>query len=117
MRLNYQSTYANFKFDKASQIESVLIELLTPVDFILEGIDLSENGFSKESLALAQAMMLNFRFNRDGKRRSSKKKRHDQSKETTFPLYVAIKVYSHSGSKIIMNWLYFCTGVSISYSR
>ena len=78
MHLKCQSTDANFKFDKASQIESVPVELLTLVNFILEGIDLSEKGFSKESLALAQAMMFNFCFNRDGKRRSLKKKRHDQ---------------------------------------
>ena len=67
MHLTCQSTDANFNFDKASQIESVPIELLTLVNFILEGIDLSEKGFSKESIALAQAIMFNFRFNRDGK--------------------------------------------------
>ena len=67
MHLTCQSTDANFNFDTASQIESVPIELLTLVNFILEGIDLSEKGFSKESIALAQAIMLNFRFNRDGK--------------------------------------------------
>ena len=39
---------ANIKFDKASQIESVPVELLTQVSFILEGIDLSGKGFSKE---------------------------------------------------------------------
>ena len=43
-------------------------------------------------------MMFNFRFNRNGKRRSSKKKRYDQSKETPFFLYVVVKVYSYSGS-------------------
>ena len=41
MRLKYQSTNTNFKFDKPSQIESVPIELLTLVNFILQGIDLS----------------------------------------------------------------------------
>ena len=60
---------ANFKFDKASRIESVPIEFLTLVIFILKGIDLSEKGFSKESLGLAQAMMFNYYFNRDGNRR------------------------------------------------
>ena len=84
MRLKCQSTDANLKFDKTSQIESVPIEVLTLVNFILGGIDLSEKGFSKESLALAQAMIFNFCFNKDGKRQSLKKKRHDQSKETPF---------------------------------
>ena len=84
MHLKCQSTDANFKFDKTSQIESVPVELLTLVNFILEGIDLSEKGFSKESLALAQAIMFNFRLNRDGKRRSLKKNRHDQPKKKLF---------------------------------
>ena len=96
MRLKCQSKDANFKFDKASQIESVPIKLLALVNFILEGIDLSGKDFSKGSLALAQGMMFNLRFNRDGKRRLLKKKRLDQSKETPFRLYVAIKIYSHS---------------------
>ena len=116
MRLKCQSTDANFTFDKASQIKSVPIELLTLVNFILEGINLSEKGFSKESLALAQAMMFNFHFNRDGKRRPLKK-RHDQSKETPFPLYLAIKIYSYSRSKTMINWLHFCASISISYNR
>ena len=116
IHLKCKSTNAIFKFDKASQIESVPVELLTLVNFILEGIDLSEKGFSKESLALVQAMMFNFSFNRHGKRRSLKKKRHDQSKETPFPLYVAIKIYSHSRSKTMTNWLHFCASISISYN-
>ena len=99
------------------QTESVPIELLILFNFILEGIDLSEKGFSKESLALVQAMMFNFSFNRHGKRRSLKKKRHDQSKETLFPVYVAIKIYSHSCSKTMINWLHFCAGISVSYNR
>ena len=43
------------------------IEFLTLVNFILEGIDLSEKGFSKNPLALAKAMTLDFHFTRDGK--------------------------------------------------
>ena len=93
-RLKCQYMGANFTFDKASQVKPVPIELLTLAN--LEGIDLSEKGFSKESLELAQVMIFNFRFNRDGKRQSLKKKRHDQSKETSFPLQIAINIYSHS---------------------
>ena len=61
--------------------------------------------------------MFNFRFNRDGKRHSLEKKRHDQSKETPFSLYIAMKIYSHSRSKTMINWLHFCAGISISYNR
>ena len=111
MRLKCQSTDANFKFDKSSHIGSVPIELFTLVNFILEGINLSEKDFSKESLALGPAMMFNFHFSRDGKRQSLEKKRHDQSKEIPFPVYVATKIYSHSRSKIMIDWLHFCAGI------
>ena len=69
IRLTCQSTDTNFKSGKVNQIESVPVELLKLVNFILEGTDIPEKGFSKELLALAQPMMFNFRFNRDGKRR------------------------------------------------
>ena len=47
MRWKCQSTDASFKFDKASQIESVPIELLAPVNLILEGIDLWKGFFKR----------------------------------------------------------------------
>ena len=81
-----QSKDANFKIDKARKIESVPIELLTLVNFILERIDFSQTSFSKESIALAQAMMFNFYFNTDGKIQSLKKKWNDQLKETPLSL-------------------------------
>ena len=71
--LTCQSTDTNFKSGKVNQIESVPVELLKLVNFILEGTDIPEKGFSKELLALAQPMMFNFHFNRDGKRRLWKK--------------------------------------------
>ena len=86
MHLKCQSTDANYKFDKASQIESVPIELLTLVNFVLEGSNLYEKG-------------------------------HGQSKEKPFPLYIAIKIYSHSRSKTMINWLDFCAGILISYNQ
>ena len=92
------------------------IELFTLVNSILEGIDLSEKGFSKESLGLAQAMTFNFHFTSHGKRQLLKKKR-DWSKEILFPIYVAIKNYSHSCLLTMINWLYFCAGISLSYNR
>ena len=57
MRLKCQFTDSNFKFDKTIQIESVPIELISLVNFILERIDLFEKSFSKESFALAHAMI------------------------------------------------------------
>ena len=84
MCLKCQSTNSNFKFDKASQYKSVSIELLTLVNFVLEGIDLSEKGFSKRSLALARAMMFNFCFNKDEKRRSLKGRAMNNQKKHLF---------------------------------
>ena len=83
MRLKCQSMDA--KFDKTSQIESVPIELYTLANF--EGIDLSEKGFSKESLALAWVIMFNFCFSRYRKGHSLKKKRHEQQRNTLSPLH------------------------------
>ena len=76
--------HAGFKFCKACQNESVPIEHPILVKFILEGIDFSENGFSKESLALDQIMMFNFRFNRV-RREIVKEEDASPIKETLFP--------------------------------
>ena len=100
MQLKCQSMDGKFKLGNASQTESMPIDSLL-LNFILEGINLKR--FSKESLALTQAMMFNFCFNRDEKRRSSKKKRYNHSKRTLFLLYVAIKIYSHSRIKAIID--------------
>ena len=88
----------------------------TLINFVQDGISISEKGFTKESLSISQTLMYNFRLNRD-KKKPSLYKRHDRAKETPFPLYVAVKVYSASRSKTLLNWLYFCAGLSISYNR
>ena len=38
-----------------------------------------------------------------------------ESSCSPFPLYVAVKSYSSSRSKTLVNWLYFCTGISLPY--
>ena len=115
MLLKCQSNDSTMQFDKESQIQSVPIELLTLINFILEGIDLSTKGFSKESLFISQAMMFNFKSNRN-KEAPVVDKRHHISRETPFPLYSAIKIYSMSRSKTIINWLFSC-GLCINYKR
>ena len=116
MSLKCKSKNPDTGFDKQSQISSIPIELLTLVNFIQDGIDASVDGFSKESLAISQTILYNFRFNRD-KKQIALHKRHDQTKETPFPMYIAIKIYHETRSKTLINWLYFCAGISISYSR
>ena len=50
-----------------AQMESIPIELLTLINFVQDVIDASIKGFSKESLAISQTIMHNFRSNRDKK--------------------------------------------------
>ena len=90
MRLKCQSKTQDTSFDKQSQIKSIPIELLTLINFVQDGIDASVDGFSKESLAISRTILYNFRFNRD-KKQIALHKRHDQTKETSFPMYIANK--------------------------
>ena len=46
------------KIDNWAQIESVPIELLSLVNFLQDGIDLSNKGFSRESLTMSQIIIL-----------------------------------------------------------
>ena len=100
--------------DKKGQISSVPIELLTLINLLQDGINLKDEGFSKESLAISQVIMYNFRYN-VRKEGISSYKRHNQCTETPFPLYVAVKIYSKCRSKTLINWLYFVGGISLPY--
>jgi hypothetical protein len=60
--------------------------------------------------------MYNFKSNTK-KKEISQHRRHDKSKATPFPLYVAVKIYSTCHSKTLINWLHFSVGICISYSR
>ena len=53
------------KIDSRAQIESVPIELLSLVNFLQDGIDLSNKRFSRESLAMSQIIMYNFRSSKN----------------------------------------------------
>ena len=56
--------------------------------------------------------MYNFRYNVKNKEISSYKQ-HSKNTQPPFPLYVAVKFYSSSRSKTLVNWLYFCAGISL----
>ena len=58
--------------------------------------------------------MYNLRYNIKNKVISSYK-RHNKNTQSPFPLYVAVKLYSSSQSKILVDWLYFCAGISLPY--
>ena len=58
--------------------------------------------------------MYNFRYNIKNKRISSYKPRNKDT-HPPFLLYIAVKLYSSSRSKTLVNWLYVCAGISLPY--
>ena len=102
--------------DPQSQPDLVLIELVQLINFLQDGIDLNDKGYSKDALAISQTIMYNFRYNIKNKGMSSYK-RHSKNTQTPFPLCVAVKLYCLSPSKTLDNGLYFCAGISLSYKR
>ena len=59
--------------DLQSQLNSVPIELVQLINFLQDGIDLNDKGFSKEALTISQTIMCNFRYNIKTKEISSYK--------------------------------------------
>ena len=59
--------------DLQSQLDSVPIELVQLINFLQDGIDFNDKGYSKEALATYQTIMYNFRYNIKNKGISSYK--------------------------------------------
>ena len=76
---------------------------------------MNDKGYSKKALAISQTIMYNFRCNIKNKGISSYK-RHNKNTQPPFLLYVVIKLYSSSRSNTLVNWLYFCAGISLPYN-
>ena len=114
MHRKCQEHSLSLNVDFQSQLDSVPIELVQLINFLQDGIDLNEKGYSKEAVAISQTIMYNFRYNIKNKIVSSHK-RHNKNTQSPLPLYVAVKSYSSSRSKTLVNWLYFCAGMSLPY--
>ena len=114
MHRKCQEHSSSLNVDRQSQLDSVPIELMQLINFLQDGIDLNDKGYSKEALAISQTIMYNFRYNIKNKGISSYK-RPNKNTQPPFPLYVAVKLYSLSRSKTLVNWLYFCAGISLPY--
>ena len=112
MHRKCQEHSLSLNVDFQSQLDSVPIELVQLINFLQDGIDLNEKGYSKEAVAISQTIMYNFRYNIKNKIISSHK-RHNKNTQPPLPLYVAVKSYSSSRSKTLVNWLYFCAGISL----
>ena len=97
-----------------SRLDSVPTKLVQLINFLQEGIDLNDKGYSKEASVISQNIMCNFKYNIKNKGLSSYK-RHSQYTQPPFLLYDAVKLYSSSRSKTLVNWLYFCAGISLPY--
>ena len=112
MHWKCQEYSSSLNVDLQSPLDSVTIELVQLINFLQDGIDLNDKGYSKEALAISQTIMHNFRYNIKNKEISSYK-RHNKNTQPPFPLYVAAKLHSSIWLKTIVNWLYFCTGISL----
>ena len=97
-----------------SRLDSVPIKLVQLINFLQEGIDLKDKGYSKEASVISQNIMYNFKYNIKNKGLSSYK-RHSPYTQPPFLLYDTVKLYSSSRSKTLVNWLYFCAGISLPY--
>ena len=114
MHRKCQEHSSSLNVDLQSQLDSVLIELLQLINFLQDGVDLNDKSYSGEALAISQTIMYNFRCNIKNKGISSCKRRSKKT-QPPFSLYVALKLYSASQSKTLVNWLYFCAGISFPY--
>ena len=114
MHRKCQEQSSSLNVDLQRQLDLAPIELLQLINPLQDGIDLNDKGYSKEALATSQTIMYNFRYNTENKGISSYK-RHNKNTQPPFPLCVAVKLYSSSRSKTLVNWLYLCAGISLPY--
>ena len=52
---------SSLNFDLQSQLDSLPTELVQLINFLQDGIDLNDKGYSKEALAISQTITYNFR--------------------------------------------------------
>ena len=115
MHRKCQEHSSSVNVDLQSQLDlAIPIELVQSINFLEDGIDLNDKSYSKEALTISETIMYNLRYNTKNKGISSYK-RHNKNTQPPFPLYVAVKLYSSSRSKTLVNWLYFCAGISLPY--
>ena len=107
MHPNCQEHSSSLNIDLQSQLDSAPIELEQMINFLQDGIDLNDKGYSKEILAISQTIMYNSRYNSKNKGISLYKE-HSKNTQPPFPLYVAVKLYSLSRLKTLVDLLYFC---------
>ena len=61
MHRKCQDHSSSLNVDLQSQLDLVPTELVQLINFLLDGIDLNDKGYSKEALAISHTIMYNFR--------------------------------------------------------
>ena len=86
MHQKCQEKSSSLNIDLQSQLYSVPIELVQLINFLQDGYDLNDKGYSKEALAISQTIMCNFQIQNKNKEISSYK-RHNKNTQPPFPLF------------------------------
>ena len=87
-------------------------ELLVLLNLLLYGSSFDDTGFSLPVKTLAQIILFNFK----NKMTTSSHRRHNVDKESPFLLYIGLKVYAVTRSRILIDILHG-HGLSVSYER
>ena len=78
MHRKCQEHSLSLNVDLQTQLDLVPTELVQLINFLQDGIDLNDKGYSKEVLAIFHTIMYNFRYNIKNKGMSSYK-RHNKN--------------------------------------
>ena len=108
-----QNQFEN-SFSANCQASSILIELLSLISMLIDGVNIDNEIFSQSALTSAQQIMFNFRINKDKNVNSIR--RHLKHKETPISIYITLKLYVLVRSKTLIERLH-SLGICISYDR
>ena len=81
----------NTHFGDNSQISSVLIELLTLISVLIDGVNISNKTFSQSAVTCSQWIMYNFQKNK--RKKPVQSTRHFKYRETPVVIYVSVKIF------------------------
>ena len=106
-------------FSDFTQFTSVPKSLLYFISALINGFCTTDDNFSQETLSIAQIIMWNYRNssrNTSTNNQIIKRSYHSKTRETPMMIYIALKIYSTSRSRTLIEML-FNLGLCISYDR
>ncbi|VDI22412.1 Hypothetical predicted protein [Mytilus galloprovincialis] len=104
------SSEFNGTFAADCQEKSVPRSLLTLVNMLLYGPDITTDSFSQETLSIAQMLIFN------SHKRIQKSNRHAKSRETPSQMYLGIVIHCQTRKRGLIDKMYKL-GLSVSYDR